>query len=150
MAASIFVVTFTLAVDPRIKLLARLNAVILTLLTLTWLYLGGNWLARSQLGFLYHPELHVSSAGDVIVSAPNDGPYVLTHLACYGDGDKRVAAFDPPIGLFDSNGVRIGAASIRKMNWLDARGHKTMAPPVNSNLRVLYFTPESLEVPSSE
>lgn len=98
----------------------------------------GTWL-RGELAALGAP--HAWRDGqEVVVTASNDGPYVITHLIASGTGEseKRWAAIDPPVAYVDSAGARI---SLEGLQWRDVRGQPAAPPPPTASLRALYVVP---------
>ncbi len=100
--------------------------------------IGARWL-QSELAASMLPHVH-RVGSEVVVSAPNDGPFVITHLVASGTGEseKRWAAIEPPAAYVDSGGVRINLEGLR---WRDLRGRPADPPPSTAPLRALFFTP---------
>lgn len=96
------------------------------------------WL-RGELLALRTPHVRRDDQ-EVVVTASNDGPYVITHLIASGTGEseKRWAAIDPPVAYVDSAGARI---SLEGLRWRDVRGLPADPPPPNASLRALYVVP---------
>lgn len=97
------------------------------------------WWLRGELTASASPHVH-RNGSEVVVSAPNDGPFVITHLVTSGTGEseKRWTAIEPPAAYVDSGGVRISLDGLR---WRDLHGKPTDPPPPTAPLRALYFTP---------
>lgn len=125
-------------VEREIRKLRRWNAFFVIVLVL----LAGWFLVRWQVS-LVHESIHTlrySRDGDMLrISAPWDGPFVVTHITAAGEYEPKLwAALPEPLAIIDSSG---GDVDLAKLKWRDKMGEPA-DPPGSQTVEALYYEPE--------
>lgn len=83
--------------------------------------------------------------GTLVIDAPSDGPYIVTHIVTAGGSDmaRSYAALVPPLAVLDRAGAAIPAKTLVQLRWRSAVDGETVPHPQGQPLTILYHRPHS-------